>query len=222
MIMFLCFVDESGDTGMAAGGSPFFILTAVVVHELRWLSTLNLLLEFRRELRNEYGLKVGEELHAQVFLREPGTLTKIPKSLRLRLLGEALTFASRLSDLADINVVVDKRTKPQDMDIFERAWTVLLQRFHNGVTGRSFPGSVNDDERGMVIVDTTDEAALRRLVRRARRFNPVPSRKGGYRELPMEHLVEDPVHRDSQQSYFIQIADVISYFSSSDSSPTAT
>jgi hypothetical protein len=210
--MYLCFVDESGDTGMTAGGSPYFILTAIVVHERRWLSTLNLLLDFRRELRKQYGLKVGEELHAQVFLREPGALTRIPKSLRLRVLGDALTFASRLSDLAVINVVVDKRTKALDTDIFERGWTVLLQRFHNGVMARSFPGSESTDERGMVIVDTTDEVALRRLVRRVRRFNPVPSRQGGHRHLPMEHLVEDPVHRDSQQSYFIQFADVISYF----------
>lgn len=210
--MYLCFVDESGDSGTTGGGSDRFILTGIVVHELRWLATLDLLLQFRRDLRRDYGLKVSQEIHAQKFLREPGDAVRIPKSLRLRLLGDVLNFAAQLPDIAVINVLVDKTAKPAGADHFERGWTALLQRFHNGVAARSFPGPANPDERGLVVVDATDERRLRGLVRRVRRYNPVPSRIEGTRQMPMTCLVEDPVHRDSQQSYLIQLADTISYF----------
>jgi hypothetical protein len=211
--VFLCYVDESGDTGIGAGASTHFILTAMVVHELRWLATLDTILGHRRVLRQRYGFKVREELHAQVLLFHPGDAARIAKSLRLRMLGEVLMFVGALTDVAVINVVVDKAGKPAGFDVFDAAWSALLQRFHMGVSRRSFAGPSNPDERGLLIADRTDEKKLRLLARRLRRYNPVPSRFGTTpRHMPMQLLVEDPVHRDSQHAYFIQLADVVSYF----------
>lgn len=211
--MFLCYVDESGDTGMHHNASPYFILTAFVVHELRWLPTLDAVLDHRRALRARYGFKVREELHAQELLFHPGDAARIPKSLRLHMLGDVLTFAGALTDVAIMNVVVNKAAKPADYDVFAQAWTTLLQRFHMGVSRRSFPGPTNADERGLLVTDQTDELKLRRLARRLRRYNPVPSKFGTPpRAMPMTLLVEDPVHRDSKHAYFIQLADIVSYF----------
>ncbi|MEA2238731.1 MAG: hypothetical protein QOC81_3455 [Thermoanaerobaculia bacterium] len=47
-----------------------------------------------------------------------------------------------------------------------------------------------------------------------RRYNPVPSRGQfgpGYRNLQLKTIVEDPVHRDSRVTYFIQAVDTIAY-----------
>jgi uncharacterized protein DUF3800 len=61
--MFIMFADESGDTGLINSQSSFFALTGLVVHELRWRACLDQILNFRRKLRNEVGLKLSEEIN---------------------------------------------------------------------------------------------------------------------------------------------------------------
>ncbi len=210
--MYFLYVDESGDTGMQNSPTQFFILSGFVVHELRWHSTLEAIIDFRRELRRRYGLRLREEIHAAHFMHRPGTLARIRKDLRLRILREVLDFEATLPDVNLLHVLVDKSRKARDYDVFEHAWMALLQRFENTISHRNFPGPQNPQDYGVAICDRTDEPKLRKLVRRLRRYNPVPSiGGGGYRQMPLRTLVEDPVHRDSLHSYFIQLADVNSY-----------
>ncbi len=56
--MYLMYVDESGDCGMPADGSPsnLFCLSGVVIHELAWRDTIAELLRFRRWLKGRYRL----------------------------------------------------------------------------------------------------------------------------------------------------------------------
>jgi hypothetical protein len=133
--------------------------------------------------------------------------------MRLRILREVIEFEATLPDVNVINILVDKRGKPPNYDVFNQAWMALLQRFENTISHRNFPGPQNPQDKGIVIADRTDEAKLRRLARRLRKYNPVPSIGGfGYRQLPIRAVIEDPVHRDSLHSYFVQLADVNSYF----------
>jgi hypothetical protein len=219
--VYLCYVDESGDTGMSGSPVDRYILTALVVHELRWLSTLDQIAEFRRHLRERYGLKLREELHAYEFINKPGKLARIAKSLRLHILGETLRFMATLEDVSLFHVSVAKAAKPQDFDVFGTAWQYLLTRFHNGVDKQSFAGPHNASEFGLVIPDHTDEPQLMKIQRKLRRYNPIPSRFGGYRDYPLRLLVEDPVHRASIHSQFIQLADVAGYFLKQSYSPAA-
>ena len=148
-------------------------------------------------------------------------MTRIPKSLRLRLLRAVLGFEAGLQDVSVINVLFDKAGKPNTYDIFENAWRALIQRFHNTLSHRNFPGPANPDDRGLIVTDETDQKRLQDLARRMRRYNPVPSRVvAGYRQLPIDSIVEDPVHRDSKHSYFIQLSDVNAYFLLQKESPS--
>jgi hypothetical protein len=211
--VYLLYVDESGDVGRKQGSSRYFALSGFVVHELKWNETLDCIIAFRRSVRLRYGLKLREEIHASHFIHKPGTLTRIDKSLRLRLLRDVIDFESTLQDISILNVIVDKNGKPANYDVFQNAWKVLIQRFENTLSHRNFPGPQNAQDFGVLVVDQTDEAKLRGLTRRMRVYNPVPNTAGaGYRQLPIRTLVEDAVHRDSLHSYFVQLSDVNAYF----------
>ena len=109
---------------------------------------------------------------------------------------------------------MNKSTKAADYDVFGMAWRALLQRFENTTSHRNFSGPANPDERGMLFPDHTDDKKLRALLRRMRRWNPVPHQRAigpGYRNLAIRHIVEDPSFRDSGDSYFIQAADLAAY-----------
>jgi hypothetical protein len=211
--MYFLYADESGDVGIAGSPTQYFCLSGFVVHELRWHETLERVIEFRRALRDKYGFKLRDELHAQVLMQKPGEMARIPKSIRLKILKETLLFQSSLSDINILNVVVDKSKYPPGTDIFKIAWETLIQRFHNTLSHKNFPGPQNPDDRGILFVDQTDEVKLRLLLRRMRRYNPIPSMFGSsYVMSNITTIVEDAIHRNSLHSYFIQLADVNAYF----------
>lgn len=211
--MYFLYVDESGDTGLVGSPTKYFCLSGLVFHELRWHETLEAVIDFRRYLKATFGLKLREEIHAAHYIHKPGALSRVAKSIRLKILREIIDFQSGLPDVSIINVVVDKTGKSPTDDIFEIAWTTLIQRFHNTISHKNFTGPQNPDDRGMLIVDQTDEIKLRNLTRKMRRYNPIPSMFGGSSlAIPITTLVEDAVHRNSQHSYFIQLADVNAYF----------
>lgn len=211
--MYLIYVDESGDVGHSPGSSPFFILSGMVLHELVWHDTLEAIITFRRQLRSDYGLKLREEIHCKAMIHRPDSLKRIPKSLRLQILRDVLDFIEKLPDISIIHVCTSKQNKAAQYDVFDHSWRALLQRFHNTISYKNFPGPQNPQDYGLVIADRTDEPKLRKLARQLRRYNPVPSRIGtGPRQIPLRTIVEDAVHRDSLHSYFLQLVDVCAFF----------
>jgi len=211
--MYFLYVDESGDVGTKAGSSPKFALSGMVLHELVWHDTLQAIINFRKQLRQTSGLKLREEIHAHQMLQKPGALARIAKSIRLRILRDTLDFMEQLPDVSLIHIVFDKTGRTGAFDVFEMTWRTLLQRFHNTISHKNFPGPQNPQDFGLVITDRTDEPKLRTLARKLRKYNPVPSMGGGSsRQIPLRLIVEDAVHRDSVHSYFIQLVDVSAYF----------
>jgi len=196
-------------------GSPtnYFALSGFVVHELSWHETLERVIQFRRDLKTRYGLKLREEIHSAEIIHRPGDLSRIAKSLRLRMLRDVLDFQANLPDVNIINVIINKTNKPPSYDVFASAWETMILRFHNTLSHRNFPGPQNAQDKGLIIVDKTEVKRLRDLRRRMGRFNPVPNLRGpGYRQIPVTTIVEDAIHRDSKHSFFIQLVDVNAYF----------
>jgi len=59
--MYLMYVDESGDSGLNNSPTRYFVLTGIVIHELRWNDYLSRLIEFRKRMRSSFGLLLREE-----------------------------------------------------------------------------------------------------------------------------------------------------------------
>lgn len=211
--MFLMYVDESGDVGLNNSPTRYFVLSAIVLHELRWRATLVSLVEFRRLIRETKGLKLREEIHCSDFINKPRDLKRIKRNDRLDILKKSIDWLNHQSHLNIFSIVIDKQGRTDD--IFELAWNTLTMRFENTISKNNFSGHQNADDRGLILSDNTEGEKLRKLIRKMRHFNSIPNRKdiydGGTRNVRLEYIIEDPVFRDSQHSFLHQMNDVIAY-----------
>jgi len=212
--MYVMYVDESGDSGLVNSPTDHFVLTGLVIHELRWRDALHTLIDFRRRMKSKFALGVRNELHASAMMSRPGKLVAIKKHDRLAIIRDFADHLATLTDLNLLTVIVDKTTKSPGYDVFGMAWRALLQRFENTLSHHNFRGPANPDERGVLFPDHTDDKKLTALLRRMRYWNPVPHQSAfgsGYRNLSIQHIIEDPNFRDSGHSYFIQAVDLAAY-----------
>lgn len=212
--MFLMYVDESGDCGLVNSPSSLFVLTGLVVHELRWAEYKDRLVAFRSRMRTGFGLKLREEIHASALINKPGPLSRIRRDQRLVILHALVRELAGMVDLNVINIIVNKNGKVSQYDVFEKAWSALIQRFENTISHRNFRGPANADECGIILPDHTDDKKLTDLLRKMRAYNPIPNQPQhgmGYRNLRVSRVIEDPNFRNSAHSYFIQACDTIAY-----------
>lgn len=229
--MYLMYADESGDCGMPSDGSPsrLFCLTGLVVHELRWRDTVTELLRFRHWLKQKYCVYLEAEIHAAAMINKPGKLhpsiKKLKKHERLAIVRQFADKIATLSDVSIINVVVDKQGKaPDKNEVFRWAWYSLFQRFENTIRCRNFPGPKNSHERGIVFPDNTDGGKLKRFLNDMRQRNPLRIKQHGavvYKDEPIQIIIEDPVLRDSRESYLIQAADCTAFLLKQSIEPSA-
>jgi hypothetical protein len=173
--MYLMYVDESGDCGMTNSPTRYFVLTGLVVHELRWRAYLNQLIAFRQQMKQSFGLRLREELHAAAMISRPGSLVRIRRNDRLTIIRLFAAELAAMTDVNVINVVVDKQGKPAKYDVFGMAWKALIQRFENTLSRHNFSGPANPDECGILFPDRTDDKKLVQLLRKMRRYNPIPT-----------------------------------------------
>jgi len=212
------YVDESGDPGKydvniakALRPSRHYLLTGVIIPTSEWRNYLSALIEIRRSIKNEYGLNMREELHGVQLIYPRGSKTYRDigsRKKRIELYKKFLESAvTRMPNANVINVYADKSKRElSQVDIEERTWRFLIQRFDNFLRWSA------NGEKGIVLADETNEVKIRRLMRRMRSFNPLPSRFSEKVILsPCERIIEDPVMRNSKASYFIQLADLIAH-----------
>lgn len=208
--MYLMYVDESGDPGNNTSQSEYFCLSGIVVHESQWHQLIDASKRFRRTMKDVYGLPVRTEVHAVKFIRH--SQFGIEKHNRLAILRNQLDELAKLNSISITNVVVNKAGKPRNFDIFGAAWRTLFQRFENTLVNGNFPEGYKRSY-GTVFTDATNGESLTKMMRKMNVYNPIPNRwGGGYRNVPIKRVVEDPSERDSLHSLPIQACDVVAYF----------
>ncbi len=202
--MKLAYIDESGDSGY--NGSKTYTLGCVLVDAAQWPQAFEDFIAFRRFLRNNFKILVRSELKANYLLRGSGTLKNLNLGDKIRhdIYRQHMRFAPKAGlEIFAVVILKDKIVKrtqnPRDI-----AWEYLIQRLERMSTKPSEPV--------MVIHDEGDSARIRTLVRKARRINMPGSAFGtGRLSTPARFIVDDPVPRDSRQSFFVQLADLAAY-----------
>ncbi len=216
------YVDESGDPGLWPPGTPahlrpssHYILTGVIIPASHWQAFLTIMVGIKRTMRQNYGLRVRDELHGAELIHPRGN--KIYKRIgsrkrRISLYSYALReVAAQMPQTKIVNVHLNKvnphypSSTAKGADPEERAWEWLIQRFSNHLSRDC------DEDLGMILADETNEVKVRRVVRKIRVHNQVSSMYGGSYSVSVNNIVEDPIMRNSQHSYFVQIADLVSH-----------
>lgn len=201
------YVDESGDPGKHPNSSPHFILSGFIVSQNEWDKYLTRLKSFSKSLKVKYGLNQRTEIHATelIGINQIKEYKKITKSNRLNIIKEYFTQIPLIFDSAQVINVCIKIDEHPDKDIFNLAWSRLLQRFDIYL-------KKNVNDKGIIVADDTDNLKLMALHRKMRIYNPTPSH---YSEIPynapIDSIIEDVFSRSSNHSYFIQTVDIIAH-----------
>lgn len=197
------YIDESGDVGMAAG-SKTFTLTCVLIPLDDWNDRLEYMIQMRRDTRDKYGVPMRQEAKANHIVG----VKKIYRDLKLGdgqmrdIYQRHMRAIERLSSGVFSIVIQKDEIKKRDTDVLDMAWRYLLERLRKRSESTGSPI--------MIVHDQGQDAQIRKLIRRFRRITWTAS--GMKVSAPL--LVEDPTPRDSQQSYFIQLADMAAYAAS--------
>ena len=115
-------------------------------------------------------------------------------------------------DIKCINIAIDRtkitiNNQKIYKDILEISLKFNIQRIENDLR------RINQENKFLIITDEGRIKKMRQITRKIQKINYVPSlyTKSSYRN-EIKTLIEDPLPKNSAESYFIQVADFISYF----------
>jgi hypothetical protein len=201
-------MDDSGDPGVHPGSpTPTFTVSCVFVKDAHWAPLFEDMIRFRRYLRSNFGLRMRQEVKANELVKGGGPWAPLPigDRGRKRIYRSYMRFQGKVGTVKTFAVVVDKSRCSSPAEVRETGWRHALERVeafarHNNDTVMLFPDSGEYDR-------------FRKLAREMRRHSQVGAMiGGGSLSRPMARvLIDDPVERDSAQSYFVQLADLNAY-----------
>lgn len=160
--------------------------------------------DFRRTIRNNYGIYLYKELHATELVGGRGNIssrivTKYERSIVFR------DFVNLTNSLPSCRIIDAYMPRNHEDRAFER----LLNRINRTM--------ISWNSNAFLICDEGKEAKYTKMARRMSIHNPIPSRFGTWsggsthRNITLNNIIEDPVFKNSEKSYFIQLADCCAY-----------
>ena len=210
----IAYIDESYDEKM-------FVMSALIVPDHSWRAAFTHVQNYRKYLKQKYGIFTSKEFHATDFVAGRGRIapTPIPKGIRAFLFREYLSIHTALPGVALISGCWG-REDASLRDIHGKAFSRIQERLQRRC--------VAQNSQSIVIIDEGRAVELQKVARRSKIWNPVGSQFGAwedgssFKNIPNDRLIEDPIFKSSQQSYFLQSADFIAYaLLKSEVSPTA-
>jgi hypothetical protein len=205
----MAYLDGSGNTGSAQkGGSLMYVVGCVLISEDHWSEAFHQMVDLRRRLWKDLRLPTRTEVKAQYLVRGNGPLVRMAYQPweRHQIYRWHIDTLSQMPARA-FAVAVDKRVSPLTTGdkIFDLAWEGLLQRLERTCT--------NEKSHLLLVHDAGENVAVRKWIRKARRYLTAGSAftPGSMGNKPADLILDDPIPRDSRQSYFVQMADLVAY-----------
>jgi hypothetical protein len=207
--MYIAYYDESGDDGYPKYSSPLFVLSAVYLHYLNWKDIFENISEFRKQLKKDFNIPIKMEFHTKHFIlnKNPYRKLQISDDDRLLIIELFCELISNL-DISIINVVINKEniSPNTSYNVLDNALKYSIQRIENDLN------KIDSTKKFMIITDQGRIGKMRMTTRKMQRINFIPSKyniKPYRREI--KSLIEDPLEKDSKESYFIQLTDLVSF-----------
>jgi Protein of unknown function (DUF3800) len=204
--MYLAYIDESGNVGdFGKGGTLTFTLACVLVEASVWSDVFDQTIDFRRFLRDAFGLPVRAEVKANYLLRNSGPFAalKLTEQKRFKIYRGFMRLQHKL-DLDTFAILVNKTKMPKGTDPRLRTWEFMLQRLERF--------STKSVEPVLIIHDEGEGHLIKTWARKSRRAGSAGSMFGtGSLKRPFRTLLDDPTPRNSAHSYFVQLADLNAY-----------
>lgn len=205
--MHLVYYDESGDDGFPAQASPLFVLSAVYCPALDWRESFEFIAGFKRQLAKDFNFPVKVEIHTRELLlnKKPYAPLRLTGAERTEIVGRFCQVAAQLSLRAITTAVVKPWIRNSEFPVLDRALSYSVNRIETDLRGASA-------NRFLIITDDGRVAKMRSTTRRMQKINYVPSRFGSSAyQRDIRHMIEDPLPKDSKESYFIQLADMLAF-----------
>lgn len=201
-------MDESGDDGFPKYSSEIFVLTSVYMDHQVWKNNYTKLMEFRRFISKNYHIPVKLELKIHDLLHDKNPYREmcLKNQIRVEIFDKYFQMLTQL-ELKIINVVINKKNITlQEYSVLEKALTYNIQRIENDLKENS------GLKKFMIITDEGRLNKMRDITRKIQKVNFIPSiyQPQPYRK-EIECMIEDPLSKNSKESYFIQIADTIAW-----------
>ena len=177
----IAYFDESGDDGLLNYSSETFILTATYTHASYWNENYELLKNFRKYLKTNYGIPMKEEFHTANFFTDKNpyrnyNLSSIQRKEIVILYAKVIAkFKGKI-----INTIIDKtKVVKTDYPVLSNALTYTIQRIEN-----------DSDWRYIIISDKGRISIMRKTARAIRNFNPITSLySSNYYNVPIKNMI---------------------------------
>lgn len=208
MGMYIAYFDETGDDGFPRYASELFVLTSVYMHYQTWKDNYNKIVQFRRELKAHTGINMRTEFHTRKFIlnKKPYRELGLGDELRVDVLKKICAMIATL-DIKIINVVINKKVIiKKDYDILNNALTFNVQRIENDLK------SMDATHKFMIITDEGRVGKMVKTTRKIQKQNFIQSHFSATQySNNITKLLEDPLPKNSAESLFVQLADLISF-----------
>lgn len=195
--MWFAYLDESKED------NKFFVYSALVLNGDNWNDAFAAVKTLRKHLRDAHGIYIKQELHASKFAAGKGRVSSRVLDLEERAVAfkKVMRFITNCRFFAIISSV-----NTNEFMAFDR----LINRLNRTAERKG--------HHVLLFCDEGQEVAFTRRMRRMRVFNPIWSNRGVWEEtgqetrnIPTVQMIEDPIFKDSQESYFIQLVDFCAF-----------